>query len=665
MRPAKLNNARAPQPGVISGIQYTCASDGLDEMVDATGSTRAHWLPFVRSLEGMGMEQVNQSWQEARHLIREYGVTYNVYGDPHGTERPWELDPIPLLIPQEQSRGLADALAQRARLLELTLADLYGPQTLLREQILPPELVFANPGFLRPVHGVRPAGGRYLSIYAANLARAPDGTFWCLGDRTQAPSGAGYALKNRIVLSRMLPDVFRELRVERLAHFFQGLRQSLRELSPTNCEEPRVVLLTPGPYNETYFEHAFLARYLGFTLVEGADLTVRDNKVYLKLLEGLQRVDVIFRRLNDDFCDPLELRGDSFLGVPGLVHAVRQGNVAVANALGSGLVEAQALTPYLDALCRHLLSEDLRVPSVPTLWCGNHNSLQMVLSRLDRMLIKPAFGATRMEPIFGDSLTADKLKELETRLRTTPEAFTAQEITPLSTAPVLVDGRLEARPVVLRTFLAARQDSYSLMPGGLTRFSAATLTRTVAMQDGGGSKDTWMLSNEPVGSFSLLPQRAQPIEITRGGGDLPSRVADNLFWLGRHAERTDGLTRLLRGILVRCTERSGLTETPELPALLTALPPSSQLNADTFEDPRTALETRRGVRPEDLLELILNPNRTGSLAFALSTVQQVAGMVRDYLSVDMWRVLAGLGVDRTQASAGPPPRRHAKTPLAS
>lgn len=640
MRPAGIDPQSLPPEQLMARIEYAAVAGGFDEMVDAAGVTRPHWQPFRQALEAIGLVGVARSWEDARHLLREYGVTYNVHGDPRGLERPWELDPIPLLIPAAETRLLEAAMAQRARLLEMVLADLYGPQRLLRERLLPLEIVFANPAFLRPLHGVRPAGGKYLSLYAANLARSATGAFIALGDRTQAPSGAGYALKNRIVLSRMLPDVFSELRVERLARFFLELRESLRALAPVNKQEPRVVLLTPGPYNETYFEHAFLARYLGFTLAEGADLTVRDSKVYLKLLDGLQPVDVILRRLDEDFCDPLELRPDSFLGVPGLVHAVREGNVAVANALGSGLVESPAMAPYLEGICRLFLSEDLQLPSAPTWWCGDSWSLEGVLLKLDQMVVKPAFVSTRMEPVFGDALSRSELDALRNRIRARPHEFAVQERVPLSTAPVLVEGKLEPRPVVVRSYAAARGDTYTLLPGALTRFSSRASSKTVSMQSGGGSKDTWMLSTTPVSKFSLLSQRPQPIELSRAGGDLPSRVADNLFWLGRYAERADGLTRLWRGILVRCTERSGIAETPELPALVRALPPAAKVGSDA-----AGIDLK--LLSEDVLALILDPQRQGSLAALLGVIQRSAGTVRDYIAVDMWRVLAALGTGRT------------------
>ena len=349
-------------------IGYPPLPAAPDEAFDERGEARPHWHDFLESLGELGLPELTRRWEEAKHLIRENGVTYNVYGDPRGMERPWQLDPIPLVVAPAEAKRLEDGLIQRGRLLDAILRDLYGPQKSLQSGLLPPELIYPNPAFLRSCHGMKLPGKRYLHLYAANIGRSANGSFWVLGDRTQAPSGAGYALENRIVLSRMLPDTFRNCQVYRLALFFRTLRETLRSIAPGNRDNPRIVLLTPGPFNETYFEHAYLARYLGYTLVEGGDLTVRDDRVFLKVLGGLQPVDVILRRLDDDFCDPLELRPDSTLGVPGLVQAVRAGNVAVANSIGSGLMETAGFLAFLPRLCRQLLGEELRLPSVPTWW---------------------------------------------------------------------------------------------------------------------------------------------------------------------------------------------------------------------------------------------------------------------------------------------------------
>ncbi len=649
---------RSPSPSESTGLEYAGFAAFRDEMIDAAGADRPHWQPFVHALRELGVHELTNRWEEAKQIIRENGVTYNVYGDPRALDRPWQLDPVPLLLSADEAARLETGLIQRARLLDAILVDLYGAQRLLREGLIPAEIIYSHPGFLRPCHGVEVPASRFLYLYATDIGRGADGAFHVIGDRTQAPSGAGYALENRIVLSRMLPEIFHDCRVQRLALFFRTLRDTLRNIAPRNRDNPRIVLLTPGPYNETYFEHAYLARYLGYTLVEGGDLTVRDSRVYLKLLGGLQQVDVILRRLDDDYCDPLELRGDSFLGVPGLVQAVRAGHVAVANALGSGLVETPTLMPFLPAICRLLFGEELRLPSVPSWWCGDPHAREYVLNHLDRLVIKPASAGKRFGPIFGDRLGREQQHSLAQRIRARPRDYVAQEQLPLSTVPVFQGERLEPRHAVLRTYLAASDDGFMMMPGGLTRVTASPDTMVVSMQQGGGSKDTWVLSSAPVSSFTLLSATVRPVELSRGGGDLPSRAADNLFWLGRYAERAEGLVRLLRGILVRMLEKSGVAEVPELPFLLRVLaiqaPPKVQTPSSPF-GPTASLPSliqlssstpdsaASPAHAESLIrEVLFDADRPGSVTETLRLLHRVAGMVRDRISTDMWRVVSGL-----------------------
>ena len=627
----------------------------FDETHAADGSLRPHWRSFFAQMDVIGLPELRRRWDEAQHLIRENGVTYNVYGDPRGLERPWELDPIPLLISADDAARLEAGLAQRARLLDRILDDLYGPRTLLTSGVIPAALVFGHRGYLRPCHGLNIPGGTRLHLYAADLARDASGTFLVLGDRTQAPSGAGYALENRIVLSRVLPETFRNCQVHRLAPFFRTLRETLRGIAPGAGENPRVVLLTPGPYNETYFEHAFLARYLGYTLVEGGDLAVRHDRVYLKLLGGLQPVDVILRRLDDDYCDPLELRGDSFLGVPGLVQAVRAGNVTVANALGSGLVESPALLAYLPAACRYLFGEDLRQPSVQTWWCGDAVGLSHVLANLSKMVIKPTFPAPRSSSTFGADLSPNQLRNLAETIGAKPANYVGQECVRLSTSPVLVGDGLRSRHAVFRTYLVANRApaGYAMMPGGLARFSGSDDTLVVSMQKGGGSKDAWVLSTEPVPEVTLLPSTVMPVELSRGGGDLPSRAADDLFWLGRYVERAESVVRLLRAILVRMTERTGLVEAPDLPILLRVL---TQVTKPEPSASPEGVPKKLDSAVDELLSVLFDEKRPGSLAATIDSLRRVAGRVRDRISTDMWRILVTLDIEQGEVPDGDPRR---------
>ena len=628
-----------PQRSTLSST-YQISGQVYDEMLGAPGVLRPHWETFIRALDAMGGEELPRRWEHARRTIRENGVTYNVYGDPRGTTRPWELDTIPLLIPAEEWRILEEGLIQRARLLNLIVSDLYGQQSLLSEGHLPPGLIFANPAFLRPCHGVPVPGGIYLHHLAVDLARSPDGQWWVLSDRTQAPSGTGYALENRVVLSGTFPDLFRDCQVQRLASFFRAFRDTLASAASPRTGNPRIVILTPGPFNETYFEHSYLARYLGFTLVQGSDLAVRENRVFLKTLEGLQPIDVILRRLDDSFCDPLELRGDSFLGVAGLVEAVRAGNVVVANGLGSGLVETASIMPFLSGLCAHFLGEPLRLPSVATWWCGQSAAQRYVLDHLEQIVVKPAFPSVGMEPVFGRELTGEQRNKLIERIRQRPYAFVGQEQVALSTAPVWINNQLQPRSIVLRAYLVASGDSYLVMPGGLTRMSVGPDTSVVSMQRGGGSKDTWVLSSMPVDKFSLLAPADQPVELKRSTNDLPSRVADNIFWLGRYAERAENTARLIRTILTRLTGEARTSERTELGLLMqlySCLRPPEALAEVPKRDFARELE-------QELLLTIFDETRAGSLRDTMQQIDRVAAGVRDRLSTDTLRVLSQLRV---------------------
>jgi uncharacterized circularly permuted ATP-grasp superfamily protein/uncharacterized alpha-E superfamily protein len=623
----------------------------FDEAIDADGRVRPHWQVFAQELHHLGLEEFTRRWREAQQLIRQNGVTYNLHGDPNGMDRPWQLDPFPLVLSARESDSLERGLAQRARLLEAILADIYGPQQLLAEGDVPAELVYANPYFLRPCHGVAVPGRRYLHLIAFDLGRAPDGTFMILGDRTQCPSGTGYALENRIVLSRMLPEIFRSCNVQRTALFFRTLRETLYQLAPHGREAPRAVLLTPGPYNETYFEHAYLSRYLDLTLVEGGDLTVRDQRLYLKLIDGLEPVDIVLRRVDDDFCDPLELRGDSMLGVPGLIQVVRAGNVVIANALGSGLTQAAAFVPYLPALCRRLLDEELSLPSVPTFWCGDATALDHVLAQGRRMVIKAAFPSRRMEAIFGGDLSQRQWDELSLRIRAKPWEFVAQDCLNLSTAPSLTESGIVPHRVCLRAFLTADESSFRMMPGGLTRVTASAESMVLAMHQGGSSKDTWIASAAPVSAFSLLRGTERFGEPTRGAG-ISSRVADNLFWLGRHVQRADDLVRLLRGIIVRMIEKPGSRDIQELPTLLQALS-NWTLTFPAAAGGSGVEESRR--QPEgELFSLIFNGGRIGSVAYNFQRIARTASTVRAHISNDMRRILTSLPLKRPFDSDHPP-----------
>jgi uncharacterized circularly permuted ATP-grasp superfamily protein/uncharacterized alpha-E superfamily protein len=526
---------------------YAGSAQRYDELLDRDGAVRPPWRRFVEHLSTGGIDSLRRGVELSRRLVTENGVTYNVYADPQGRDRPWLLDPLPLLLSVAEWQEIEAGVIQRTQLFNALLQDLYGPQRLLNSGIVPPELAFAHPNFLWAAHGVRPLRDVWLHVHAVDLARAPDGRWWALGDRTQTPSGLGYALENRQIVARVYPGLINELAVRALGEFPNAMREALAELA--DDATPLAVVLTPGPFNETYFEHAYLARQLGMPLVQGQDLTVRADTVYLKTFAGLQRVHAILRRLDDDFCDPLELRADSALGIPGLLGAVRAGRVALANALGSGVLESPAWQGFLPGIAAKLGGTALRMPTVATWWCGERPALEYVLANLERLVVKTTFPNQSFEPAFGRHLSSAERSELKERLRSRPYAYVAQERLLLSHAPAWRSGtrsRLTPRALSLRVYAVWTPQGYRVLPGGLARIAAEGVRDIVSSQRGGGSKDVWVLSERQQPSAAVeSPPAARPAR----QADLPSQLIENLYWLGRYSERCEDKTRLVRATL--------------------------------------------------------------------------------------------------------------------
>jgi uncharacterized circularly permuted ATP-grasp superfamily protein/uncharacterized alpha-E superfamily protein len=622
--------------------RYVPQEGHWDEAMANSRFPRKHWRELLVALGRMGPEQLNRRWRAGQQLIQANGITYNVYGDPQGKERPWKLDLIPLVIDGAEWAYLEQAIIQRATLLNAIVADLYGSQSLIQSRQLPAATLFANPNFLRPCRGIQVPGGVHLQTYAADLARAPNGQWWVIADRTQAPSGLGYALENRLVSAQTLPAVFNQCRVRQLAPFFEAARDALLALAPNHRAAPRVVLLTPGPHNETYFEHSFLARHWGFPLVEGADLTVRDNRVFLKTLAGLEPVDLVLRRMDDSFCDPLELRGDSLLGVPGLMQAVRSGNVGVANALGSGLAEAALQMAFLPGLCRQLLGEELKMPSVATWWCGDEQPRKYVREHLQDLVIKPTFPYVGRKAEFPGRMSRDERRELAARIEADPEEYVAQEQVDLSTAPVRSGDVIAARHIVLRVFAAWNGSSYAVLPGGLTRVSLEDQSLVVSMQLGGGSKDTWVLAAKGD-EINLAPRTAEPVVTApRSSGELPSRVADNLFWLGRYTERVESGVRLVRALLPGLSAEGDFGRSASIDTVAHLLGGMGYLPPEFAAG---SIATQRWNLQRLLGTMVFDPTRMSGIGWNLKHVRRVTWPLKERLSQDTWRVLHQLETD--------------------
>jgi uncharacterized circularly permuted ATP-grasp superfamily protein/uncharacterized alpha-E superfamily protein len=631
---------------------YPAARRRYDEMLDASRQPRPHWHAMLAQLGKEPPELMRQRIEAVERQVRENGVAYNVYADPKGTQRPWDLNVLPLILPHDEWAAIESAVTQRATLLNRILDDVYGEQALLREGLLPPELIHGHAGFLRPCHGIRQSDGIALHFYAADLARAPNGRWWVVADRTQAPSGAGYALENRTVISRAFPDMFRDLKVEHLAGFFSALHDSLshwgricaasrgdgaHESRPLgDGEQPLIVLLTPGPYNETYYEHSYLARHLGYPLVEGSDLTVRNGLVWLKTLSGPQRVHVILRRVDDDYCDPLELRSDSALGVVGLTEAARRGTVLIANGLGSNLLESGALLGFLPALCRRMLGEQLKMPSVATWWCGEQAALEEAIDHLDYLVVKPAFPQLTSFPVFGEDLDDDARATLIGRMRAQPQNHIAQELVRISQAPIWDGARhpgLDASAVGLRVFACATPNGYIVMPGGLTRVATGPDARIITMQRGGASKDTWVLSADHANAANPSLRPAANPGLLRSDTHISSRTVENLFWFGRYAERCDNTVRLLRTALdflfsIGPEHRGG-----EWPAVQTLC-----RQFGLVEDKDDAGVMSDADIEQRLLQAVVAQDGNG-LPGNLGQLYQVAARLRGRLSLDNWRAL--------------------------
>jgi uncharacterized circularly permuted ATP-grasp superfamily protein/uncharacterized alpha-E superfamily protein len=602
--------------------------DSYDELRAGDASLRPAWERFFGWLpRDETPAHLDRRLALIAQQIRVDGVTHNVYGEHGASARPWSLELLPLLIEPADWAVIERGVVQRANLLNRMLADVYGEQRLLSESLLPPALLFRNPGYLRPLHGAAPAGGLHLHIAAFDLARGPDGGWWVVSQRTQSPSGLGYVLHNRLIVSRLFPEAFREMRVQHIASSYRRLLDTVESLARqvAGGNTPRVVLLTPGPYNETYFEHAYLARYLGLPLVEGGDLTVRGDRLYLRTVEGLEPVHGLLRRLDDDFCDPLELRPDSTLGVPGLLQVVRAGNVVMANALGSAFLESPAIQGFLPAISRRLLGEELALPSLPSWWCGEAAAWRAVRDSLSQRVLRPAFPT--MPHVDGVSLPdSAAVPEWQRRIDDDPDAWMVQGHVRFARAPLWHQGAAVSRPAMLRVYaIADDAQRWHVLPGGMTRVATRS-PFSVSMQQGGSSLDTWVMTDGLVDTFSMLPARLRVDDIATRRRPVASRTAENLFWLGRYTERTEQGVRLARALL-NLMDSDSDAPLPVLDAVSTLAMQSGLAAHGTPSFTRAPQVFERSV-----LAALADDQGANSVAFNLQALASAAGALRDRLS---------------------------------
>jgi uncharacterized circularly permuted ATP-grasp superfamily protein/uncharacterized alpha-E superfamily protein len=599
-----------------------------DEYIGEDGP-RAVWTRFFEAFGNLAPTEIERRFAAADRHLKEAGVTYRAPGE--SADRHWPLAHLPLLIGEADWQLLSAAVVQRAHLLELVLRDLYGEGKLIAEGAIPAAAIAGSSEYLRPICGIKPPGGRYLNIYAADVGRGPDGRWWVLADRTQAPSGAGYALENRLVLSRAFASLYKSMNVERVAPFFEAFRDGLR--SSADRDEPRIGLLTPGAFNETYFEHATLARYLGFLLVEGDDLAVSGDRIHIRTVAGLKRLDVLLRRVDSNYLDPLELDASSHLGVPGLIDVLRKEGVVVANMPGSGVLEARALLGFLPSLSRRLLGETLMMPHIATWWCGQKSAREEVLSRLDEVAIEGAYGRgvpgfESNGPVLASKLSKSDRERLVAAINERGIDFVGQELVRLSTTPVWDQGRIVPRPFVLRVFAAATPQGWAVMPGGFCRIAEQLDARAVSMGDGARAADVWVVSDKAVSTRTLLP--GDSVRIRRIAGVLPSRAADNLFWLGRYLERAEATLRLVRALGTQ-TRDSGKG------------PSGPQLAAERIQRMLVTwgavTQVSRSQPARVVLEALQSKDRFGSCLSLVRSAQRTASSLRERLSPDAWQVI--------------------------
>jgi uncharacterized circularly permuted ATP-grasp superfamily protein/uncharacterized alpha-E superfamily protein len=620
---------------------YRPDREDYDEFLDANGHVRPAWQPIVERLRLRRWEsgEFERRDQQLRRMIADNGITYNVYSTDEQV-RQWNMDLMPLVFSQKEWDHLEWQLQQRAELVNTALGDFYGRQSALHDAAIPPFMVYANPSFLRACHGIRPVGGAFVQVYSADIARARDGSWWVLNDRIEASSGMGYVLENRLLSNRLFPELFRDRLVRRIKPFYDNFQEAIQSIHGPSDPGGRDALLTPGPANETYFEQSFLAKNMGFKLVEGADLTVRDNRLYFKTLKGRQLVRTLIRRIDSDWCDPLELRNDSLLGIPGLLNCLRAGTLGMANALGSGLMETVALPAFLPSLCQYYLNEKLRMPSVATWWCGQPKECAYVIENLRDLVIKRTFRQRTDHAIFGPHLSKKEIENLAASIRSAPEQYCAQEIASRATAPVYHAGKLEPRHFLLRAYLIRYNGAYHMMPGALARIAADPESQNVSMQHGGLSKDVWVMSNEASDETETsLSRTREQMLLFAAPDDISSRAANNLYWLGRYLERVESMARVLRIVIVAVVEDYHEHTLESLSSLL-----KSMLSTEEWAELQEAPDTEKRTETLDrmLSTYVWDASCPSSLRSGFENIRRIAFQVKDRLSTDTWQILSNM-----------------------
>ncbi len=621
---------------------YFSDTKNYDEVLKSNMSINPNWENLLENINQIGLKELINKQNDVNWLMDENGVTYNVYNDPKGMHRSWNLNVVPFLIHESEWKTIEKGIIQRAEILNLVLKDIYGKRELIKKGIIPHEVVFAHRGFLRQCDQIQYKTAKHLLIHSADLSRGPDGRMWVVNDRTQAPSGMGYALENRNAINRAVPGMFKNIHIQHSSSFFYNFNQMLIDAAPYNRNNPNIVILTPGPLNETYFEHSYLSSFLGYPLVTGNDLVVRNGKVWMKTLKELKQVDVILRRVDDVYMDPLELREDSYLGVAGLLDVVRNQNVAIVNPIGSGILENSGIIPFMNAISKYFLNEDLILPQIASWWCGQEKERNYVLSNLANFVVKRIDRSNRESLFFCEFLNTAQLEKLKNEILANPYRFVAQEKISFSTAPDFVNGRLEPRKMMCRTFAIAKKDTYSVMPGGLVRVAPERENLHVSNQRGGVSKDFWIISDNPQSSIQNYAwDNSCKISISNIN-DLPSNTAENLYWSGRYLGRAIVTARFIRMVLNQMSNSQFSVQKDESENLHFLF---QSLTSITYTYPGFVGEDNEEALKnplKEILSVVMDEKRLGTLAQTLNSFNNSYYSLRNLWSKDMWRVFDGI-----------------------
>ena len=607
----------------------------FDEMVDGRKQCRSEWEAIYAHIEKAGIAGLRAKQAEIDWSLEENGVTYNVYNDPEGNhKRRWSLDPIPFVITETEWETIKQGLGQRARLFNLMLKDLYGERQLIKENIIPAEVVYAHHGYAPEVYDFGMRADFNLYFYATDMARGPDGSMWIVKDRIQAPSGLGYAIENRLSMNMIAKNLYPSVKSRKLAGFVEKMRGMIHELC--GDDPSMAALLTPGPHNETYFEHAYLSSLLGITLVQGDDLLVKNGALWLKNLSGLTKINTLLRRVDDRFCDPLELRSDSQLGVPGLVEAMRQNHLHMINPIGSALLENIGLNPFMKHACRFLLDEELILPQIATWWCGQKQELDYVTEHLETLIVKKINAGEGTDTFIGKQMTASEREQLRKQMRRNPHLYAAQEEIAFSTAPCFDGKNIVPRNAVIRSFAVRQGEGYSVMNGGLVRVSTIKNALLVSSQKGGTSKDLWIVgeSEEEVPANPFIPMPRIDASIR----EIPTLRAENLYWHGRYLARVIATTRLVRYTLKQLFNTYSEEEAPnESRYLLLKALTHLTMTYPGFLTAQDALK-RLDNPTEELVSVLKDTSRTGSLSFSLAMLADTNVAIKGLLSIESWKL---------------------------